>query len=437
MRYDNLTLLTLFTFLVLNSCSLESQDHSKEGTQTDLVVLGDDLTSIPDSLFKPLDNWLSEYKIIGFAEGDHGMNESLDFRNSYIKHLVKTNQIRVLAFESGLIESKMVNDYINGLDLNLDSVLNNGMTYTFGQFEQSKELLTWLRQENKTRNPESRIQFYGFDMAGNAPNPYLENSSFALEECLEYLQSTDLKMYQKYANEVEYYLPFLSTKDDPDSKEISFSDLPQEKRESLLVLHNDLISVIEKNKEQYIKSKGIEAYDWALQTAKCAKQNIVFLEGYNASPRDQSTREKFMLDNLEWIMNREENEKIFLFAHLAHLAKDISIIDSTGQETRTDNFFGEYLQNRFGNDYKLVANTYCYVDYYTEVDSVKTNSFPYQLNERYKHPNFLLNLNENDALFSQSQIFGTPLLSGDVWICPNKGIDVIFHTEKQHFFYKE
>lgn len=222
MRYDNLTLVTLFMLLLFSSCNSEQQNQLETDTQTDLVVLGDDLRSIPDSLFKPLDNWLSEYKIIGFAEGDHGFNESLDFRNSYIKYLVKTNQIRVLAFESGLLESKMVNDYINGLDINLDSVLTNGMTYNFGQFEQSKELLTWLREENKTRSLEDRIQFYGFDMAGNAPNPYLENSSFALEECLNYLQSIDLKIYQKYKNEVEYYLPFLSTKDEPDSKEISF-----------------------------------------------------------------------------------------------------------------------------------------------------------------------------------------------------------------------
>ncbi|MFT6502136.1 MAG: erythromycin esterase-like protein [Crocinitomicaceae bacterium] len=437
MKFYNLKLCALFIVSFLSSCSTEQKVNLKSEVQSDFVELPNDLTAIPDSLFKPLDNWLSDYKIIGFGEGDHGFNESLDFRNSYIKYLVKKNEIRILAFESGLLESKMVNDYINGLDLNLDSVLANGMSFTFGQFDQSRELLTWLREENKTRSSEKRIQFYGFDMAGNASNPWLENSSYALEECLDYLESVDLETCQKYRDEIECYLPFLSTIDNAESKEISFLDLPQEKKEPLLKIHNELISTLKKNKETYIKLKGKSAYDWGLQAAKCAKQNLVFLEGYNASPRDQSVREKYMLENLKWIMNREKNEKIFLFAHLTHLAKDIAVIDPIEHKTYPKKRFGEYIQEEFGNEYKLVAHAYCYSDFYTEVDSVSSQAFPNHLNERYEQETFFLNLNEDDALFNRPQIFGPPTLSGDVWITPNKGMDVIFYTEKQHFFWKE
>jgi erythromycin esterase-like protein len=437
MKFAPLELGALLIVSFLSSCSTEQKVNVKSEVQSDLVELPNDLTSIPDSLFKPLDNWLSDYKIIGFGEGDHGFNESLDFRNSYIKYLVKTNQIRILAFESGVLESKMVNDYINGLDLNLDSVLTNGMSYTFGQFDQSRELLTWLREENKTRNTANRIQFYGFDMAGNAPNPRLENSSYAFEKCLDYLESVDLETCQKYRNEVEYYLPFLSVLDNAESKEISFLDLPQEKKEPLIKLHDELIAALEKNKETYLKRKGKPAYEWGLQAAKCAKQNLVFLEGYNASPRDQSVREKYMLENLKWIMSREKNEKIFLFAHLTHLAKDIAVIDSVKKKTYPKNLFGEHLQEEFGAAYKLVAHAYYYSDYYTEVDSVKTNAFPGQLNEGFEQETFFLNLNEDDALFNRPQIFGPSTLSGEVWITPNKGADVIFYTEKQHFFWKD
>lgn len=439
MKIDTLTSVAIISLLMFASCNSEQeQDRDlKADVQTDFVALPDNLTAISDSLFKPIDSWLTEYKLLGFGEGDHGFNESLDFRNSYLKYLIKTNQIRILAFESGLLESKMVNDYINGLDLNLDSVLTNGMSYTFGQFDQSRELLTWLREENETRSLDNRVQFYGFDMAGNASNPWLENSSFAVMECLDYLRSVDLEMHDTFKSELEYYLPFLSTLDNSDSKEISFLDLPEEKKEPLLKIHDELISTLDKNKETYIKLKGKSVYEWGLQAAKCAKQNVIFIEGYNASPRDQSTREKFMLDNLLWIMNREKNEKIFLFAHLAHLAKDIAVIDAVEQKTYPKNMFGEHLREEFGDEYKLVGHAYYYSDYYTEVDSVKSSAFPGHLNDRYDDEIFFLNLNENDSLFNRPHIFGPPTLSGEVWITPNEGMDVIFYTEKQHFFWKE
>ena len=113
--------------ITLYSCNQDSENHAGQKIITNFVELNTDLSNIDDSVFLHLDEWLKDAEIIGISEGEHGMNEAMDFRNSYIKYLIRTNQVQVLAFESGLLESRLVNDYIHGKNLNLDTVLTNGL----------------------------------------------------------------------------------------------------------------------------------------------------------------------------------------------------------------------------------------------------------------------------------------------------------------------
>lgn len=401
------------------------------------VELPDDLSSVPDSLFAPLLDMLDGAKIIGITEGTHGMNEPLDFRNSFIKHLAEHDQIGAIAFESGVIESQMVNDYIHGKRDDLEFVLNHGISYTFGQFEQNRTLLLWLREFNKSRSDENTLQFYGFDMSGNAPNPVLENGSFALTNCLSYLETVDSAAYNSIGKPLVNYADYLHLKDAPTDSSLAYSELSHSDK---LILHQtveDLISALERNRELYIERAGESKYAWGKRAAICAKQNIQLLEQLTGSSFDYSVREKAMFDNFQWIQSREKAKPILLFAHLAHLAKDIYVLNAEEQNTMPHPQFGEYLHEHFGKDYKVIGNFYCYLDYYDGVDSVKPNSFPALLNERYSEAHFYVNVDKNDSLYQRPAIFGVPSSGGDVWMAPSKGVDVIFFTETQHFFYNE
>lgn len=429
----------LITFVLLAhlifACSNE-QENNEEQCEINFVELENDITSVSDSTFRLIDKWLIGAEIIGVSEGEHGMNEPLDFRNSYIKHLVKSNQIQVLAFESGMLESRMVNGYIQGENLDLDSVLENGFSYTFGQFEQSKELLIWLREINSTRSTENKVRFYGFDMAGNAPNPYLENSAYALVECLNYVHKVDSVNYRHFLSQAEEYIPYLSVLDDQNKYELSFADLSENKRLSYGQLLENLQKHVETSKDYYVKIAGLEEYNWGLQSVICAQQNLTFLIGFHEPKRDQSSRERFMLNNLKWIREREEDKRILLFAHIAHLAKDISRIDEGGNNKQSEKMFGEHLVTEYGEKYKVIANLFSELDYYEEIDRVKENSLPAILYKKYKKPFFCLNVNSTESIFTKPQTFGV-LSKGDLWTTPSKGMDVIFYTYKQHYFYKE
>lgn len=409
----------------------------KEGQlETNFVELENDFSNISDSTFRLIDKWLIGAEIIGLGEGEHGMNESLNFRNSYIKHLINSNQIQVLAFESGILESRMVNDYIHGKDLNLDSVLTNGFSYTFGQFKQSKELLIWLREVNSKRSKENKIRFYGFDMAGNAPNPYLENSAYALEESLNYLQKVDSTNHQSFLSKVNEYIPYLSVLDDPDKYELSFADLSESKRVSYGKLLDNLRKLIETNKNHYVSITGLKQYDWGLQSVTCAQQNLTFLIGFHKPNVDQSSREEFMLNNLQWIRNQEGENRILLFAHVVHLLKDVSRIDEDGNNTLSDKMFGEHLLAFYGEKYKVIGNIFSELDYYDEVEHVLDKSLPAILYKKYKKPNFCLKVIPTDSMFTKPSTIGVPF-KGNLWTTSATGMDVILYSHKQHYFYKE
>jgi erythromycin esterase len=426
-------LLPLILFAV---CFYSCNQNHEVKIKSKFVELPHDLSNIKDSVFIQLDEWLKDAEFIGLSEGEHGMNEGMDFRNSYIKYLVRTKQIQVFAFESGLIESRMVNDYILGKNLNIDSVLTKGFSYNFGDFKQNRDLLKWLRKTNESRNKKERIHFYGFDIAGSASNPNLENSSYSLYECLDYLKEVDNKLFQELSSESKRFTPYLKAVDNPKNKGLSFVDLSNIKKESYIKFLENLISNIEKNKSKYIQKSGIEKYQWGLQMATCAKQNLTFLIGYHQPKKDQSSRESFMLENIKWIRKKERNKKIVLFAHLSHLAKDISRITESGDNTIPETMFGEHMAAEFGAKYKVVGNIFRSLDYYEGIDSVKVNSFPEILYSRYGVSNFCLRIDNTDNLFSKPQMYGIPF-KGDLWMTPSKSIDVVFYTVQQHWFIKD
>ncbi len=434
---NRLLIISLSLILVACAQNNTAEEEKIENKIKTPIELPSNLSDIPDSSFAPIINLLGNARIIGITEGTHGMNEPLDFRNSLIKYLVKENRIRVIAFESGLIESRIVNDYINGEQLDLDSVLNNGISYTFGQFPQNRELLTWLKKFNESQTDENRVQFYGFDMSGNAPNPMLENSAFALSNCLKYFKEVDTDGYNYLGKKLKPYLNYLHLDDNPDDPKTEFADLPEAERIKLNELIDELIETLRKNKQVYTNKTGEDNYLWGMQSAICAKQNIQFLTEFNNPSPKYSIREKSMFENLQWIMEMEKGEKIVLFAHLAHLAKDIYILNTEGENVIPNNQFGEYINEHYESDYKVIGNFYSYLDYHDAIDSVKVNSFPEIINKRYTMENFYLPLDNNDPIYKKPMIFGVPSSGGDVWMTPSKGIDIIFYTKKQHYFYKD
>lgn len=107
--------------------------------------------------------------------------------------------------------------------------------------------------------------------------------------------------------------------DDIDSDYIKNTD--NQKREAIFSDLKKLQDEMEQNKGKLINNSDEDEYEKALQNAKALKQfDEWIISNYSGNVRD-----KYMAENVNWILNYEGkkgNNNIFLWAHNGHIDKN-------------------------------------------------------------------------------------------------------------------
>ncbi|ADG77799.1 Erythromycin esterase OS=Tsukamurella paurometabola (strain ATCC 8368 / DSM / CCUG 35730 / CIP 100753 / JCM 10117 / KCTC 9821 / NBRC 16120 / NCIMB 702349/ NCTC 13040) OX=521096 GN=Tpau_1168 PE=4 SV=1 [Tsukamurella paurometabola] len=112
-------------------------------------------------------------RLLALGEPMHGSEDILRVRNAVVRDLVMRGGFRSIAVESDFHRAPLVNDYIQGADIEVEQVLDDGLSHPYvHRLEAVSELLRWLRDINRTL--DEPVRFYGFDgpmeMAA-APSP--------------------------------------------------------------------------------------------------------------------------------------------------------------------------------------------------------------------------------------------------------------------------
>lgn len=122
-------------------------------------------------------------RLLAIGENIHGGHEPLALRNRIIRHAVTQMGFTAVAIESGFTEGQLVDRFVQGEPLNVDSVLRHGINNGFDRMPENKELLLWLRSHNETAT--SKVHFYGIDQTGAGAPVY--GGASAVEAALAYL----------------------------------------------------------------------------------------------------------------------------------------------------------------------------------------------------------------------------------------------------------
>ncbi|MFE1173350.1 erythromycin esterase family protein [Streptomyces sp. NPDC058773] len=106
-------------------------------------------------------------------------------RNELFARLVD-HGFRSIALETDRVAALTVDDYVQGGAGDLDTVLRDGFSHGFDAQAANRQLVTWLRASNRTRPPEDRLTFHGFDAptenySAPSPRPYLEHTRAYLD----------------------------------------------------------------------------------------------------------------------------------------------------------------------------------------------------------------------------------------------------------------
>ena len=120
----------------------------------------------------------TQAQLVGLGEPSHAEPAFGWVRNELFAQLVARG-FRSFALETDRVAALVVDDFVQGGEGTLDTVLRQGFTHGFGDRAPNRELVGWMREYNRDRPAGERLAFHGFDAQTentSAPSPrrYLE-----------------------------------------------------------------------------------------------------------------------------------------------------------------------------------------------------------------------------------------------------------------------
>lgn len=281
---------------------------------------------------------LRDKKIIGMGEATHSSKEFNQLRHRFFQFLVEELDYRVFAWEASFGETIEINNYVVHGEGTAEKALNsisspNCMT------EEVLDLIEWVREHNKQTSDGDKVRFYGFDM---------QNDIASFKKLREKMQKVDSDFIEENDETLEFI----------EQGKMMFAEIDEEKENELRVFTEDLRQRVEKNQKRYLETISEQEYGLMKQLTVILEQSRKFclsvnknadMENLQPDENSQNIRDRSMAENVFWMMEFEDEEKIFVWAHNAHIQKgDRS--EYPGLDT-----FGSHLDQKYEGDYYAIG----------------------------------------------------------------------------------
>jgi erythromycin esterase len=280
-----------------------------------------------DSLqFDFLNKKLKDVDVIGLGEATHGTKEFFELKTKMFKYLVEKQDVKLFGIEANFAACYDINKYVLTGEGNAKEALSkNG--YWVWQSQEVLELIEWMKDYNKGKKSNQKIQFYGYDMQDGTScvvwlDNYLSNNSPGFNKNL---------------------LPEKIEENKTSLKELDDKGLDEMQKTNLNKL---------KKLEEFVLSQKIDLWKKDSTDYKFAKQTITVLRQKLNYFREQdfntaySYRDSSMAQNIKWIRESNKNGKIMLWAHNGHIGKG-----SFSDDYKSGNWMGSHLNNLYRKKY--------------------------------------------------------------------------------------
>jgi erythromycin esterase len=314
----------------------------------------------PTSDLQPIRKIIGAAKLVGLSEGQHAAAEPLEFRNRLFKYLVENLGFSAIGIESGIVESRALNEYVTRGKGELDSVLKQGFSNGFDTFQQNVELIRWMKDHNARLLPGAiKVQIYGLDVPGSPGNLDAARGPLTgLEEVLKYLRRVDPSSAEETQRKVVALLPAVKSTN-------GYGTLQQADRDTFTAAIADLVSLMERRRFAYIARSSKEDYEWAARAAIGARQTDTWFrrmpvgwklaDGFEWTQEGQDVRNRAMFDNLKWVLDRlGPGARMLVYGASGHIG--MTPMQFPTGPVHEEVPFGVYAKDRFGPDYIAVLN---------------------------------------------------------------------------------
>lgn len=391
---------------------------------------------------------IGDAPVVALSEAVHGGAEPLQFRNRLLQYLVEEKGFTVIAIESGVVEGRLVHDYVRSGAGDLARTLADGFSWSFGKHPQNRALVSWLRDYNIDPKRGLRVNFYGFDVPGSPGNPAVRRgTNTALLEALSYLSRVDkpaATVFRDLLGSLVLSLQLNCVRADPGR---SYSQLGQSDREIVTQTIADLINLLERKQADYISVSSAVDHEWAVRAAIGAHQVDKWLRhfpiGWQASDHialEQmpyisdalNDRDRAQADNLDWIFQREgPSAKVLIYASRYHMSAATCRMQAFEQHPA-----GTYLRRRLGNRLITIGNMIGGGEYADDENTTSSWQAPPQtidgLMSKLRVPGFLLDVRRAPESVSKWLELEHPLApaEGGFKLAVGRAFDILFYIDK-------
>jgi erythromycin esterase len=291
------------------------------------------------------------------GEPAHGAHEPLAFRNRFFQYLVEDQGFTAIAIESGLPESRRVQDFVEGGLGDVRQIVRDNLSYNFGAFGENVELVEWMRAYNADTAHRRKLRFYGVDLSIGGPRGYTPRRA-PFEAVLAYLWRVDRVSAQREQAIIEPLIARL-----PGAS--SFSPTEHERLSAAI---DNLVSLFERHRRTFVATTSEAEYAWAQRNAVVARQAVsefrVALPGPPGGPilpgdwRAAEAPDKAMADNVQWALAQEGPAgRVLVFAHNAHVKNTQTKGGIWDTFARAPNSMGVYLRSALRDNLVVIGTS--------------------------------------------------------------------------------
>jgi erythromycin esterase len=316
-----------------------------QSNQSDILkpIVQVSLTDKVDDL-SYLDKWVGKRKVIGLGEVTHGSKEIFEFKVRLVQYLALKKNAKAIVIEANMSDCYDINKFITKGEGNPSELIKNLKIATLN-YKELVDLLTLLKDINKTRKLNDKIEFWGYDVqapqsAAKMALAFFEKSGLSLSDSIktgvnEFI-NTGKSIFSINPKNVETYSKFIES----------------------------FYTTFQANKEMLIKNSNEADYFFNERLIYSIKQSFMLFTA--KSQMDAFfMRDKLGFDNIKWIVENKKKYPVVYWAHNAHVLK---------KELFYDNFIttGNCLANEFKSDYLAIGSVF----YEGSVKAIKDEKKP-------------------------------------------------------------
>ncbi|HMR82618.1 MAG TPA: erythromycin esterase family protein [Niabella sp.] len=330
-------------------------------------------------------------KVIGLGEVTHGTSEAYTFRANISKYLIEEKGFNTICLENSYGWTERLNEYIQTENGNLDSLMKDNLL-SIWRNQEMKSFLEWLQMYNRSNS--NKVQIKGIDYSALHPN---------IDIIKKALLNVSDEEFTRWTDSLSCLLGYLD-------KEYHNGNKKGYKRNNKIFIKSYLksydLALKMEDRLDIIKTqldeKRFSELKSALYNTRLGCYN--FYKFYRIDKK-QPGRDTIMAAMVHLFLKENPNNKIVIFAHNAHISKEVLYKGSNGGG------MGYHLNKFFLGSYKAIgmgtaSGTYSYTEdrFITEKSYLLKTIFNPPISGSIEHifsegkvPDFFLDLSNTET----------------------------------------